>query len=378
MKNISFMVADGYALPNQPGAIFHFGQIPAGYARVGVSKVIPAFRTMELDIPGGDDEKTLGEVELGIVLWKKKYIVFPDSALRPPTPPSRNAAPTPPNTNPAPTSPSRNPPPQSPPAFPDDNWETTSSPSPVPSRQPTDAPPSNLIKRKLFTKGSSPVSKRANIPKKVKTPEKLPCEKSMEELEQSTRAEVRAFFARKKEERQDPIQKLLKSTSMEVKDRTVDNLYNPPPKPLSDYERGINKQLSSQMEERKRGKQVAQLGEQEVQSIPPLIVSSDKAAVSTNIAAQPESETSLAYLELAYAYVLGQPLVTDPASLTTQLWKLHNWYMAASKKEKFYFMAGVKEEHFFQEYAVQVEFSELFQMYNQRALDKSIISCYCL
>ena len=115
-----------------------------------------------------------------------------------------------------------------------------------------------------------------------------------------------------------------------------------------------------------------------MQSIPPLIVSSDKAAVSTNIAAQPESETSFAYLELAYSYVLGQPLVTDPASITTQLWKLHNWYMAASKKEKFYFMAGVKEEHFFREYAVQVEFSELFQMYNQRALDKSIISCYCL
>ena len=86
------------------------------------------------------------------------------------------------------------------------------------------------------------------------------------------------------------------------------------------------------MEEKKRGKQVAQLGEQEVQSIPPLIVSSDKAAVSTNIAAQPESETSFAYLELAYSYVPGQPLVTDPASLTTQLWKLHNWYMAVSKK----------------------------------------------
>ena len=31
MKNISFKVAVGYALPNQPGASYHLGQIPAGY-----------------------------------------------------------------------------------------------------------------------------------------------------------------------------------------------------------------------------------------------------------------------------------------------------------------------------------------------------------
>ena len=183
MKNINCLVADGYALPNQPGATFHSGQIPAGYARVRVTKVKPGFQVVELDIPGGDDEKTLGEVELGIVLWKKKYIVFPDLAPRSPTPRSRN------------------PPPQSPPALPDD-WEPTASPSPAPSRQPTEAPTSNLTKRKLFTstgtmlrKDRSPVKKCPNIPKKVKTPEKLPAEKSMEELEESSRAQVKAFFA---------------------------------------------------------------------------------------------------------------------------------------------------------------------------------------
>jgi hypothetical protein len=140
MKNISFPVANGYALPHQLGSTFHFGEIPAGFARVGVTKVMSGFNSMHLDIPGAEGEKTLGEVELGIVLWKKKYIKFPDSAPRPPTPPSRN------------------PPPQSPPALPDD-WEPTASPSPAPSRQSTAAPTSNLTKRKLFT--SSPVKKRA-------------------------------------------------------------------------------------------------------------------------------------------------------------------------------------------------------------------------
>ena len=170
MKNISFPVAAGYALPNQPGATYHVGQILAGYARVGVVKVMPGFQTLELDIPGGDDEKTLGEVKRGIVLWNKKYIVFPDSAPRPPTPPSRN---TPPQSS----------------SLPDD-WEPTASPSPAPSRQPTDAPTSNLTKRKLqFTstgtmlrKDRSPVKKRTKIPKKAKTPEKLSYEKTNEEL----------------------------------------------------------------------------------------------------------------------------------------------------------------------------------------------------
>ena len=138
---------------------------------------------MDLDIPGGDDEKTLGEVELGIVLWKKKHIVFPDAAPRPPTPPSRN------------------PPPQSS-SHPDD-WEPTASPSPAPSRQPTDAPTSNLTKRKLFP-SSTPVKKHGKSvrapenPKEVKAPEKLAGEMTMEELELRTQGQAAAFFEQKK------------------------------------------------------------------------------------------------------------------------------------------------------------------------------------
>ena len=49
MKNISFMVAVGFALPNEPRASYHVGQIPAGYARVGVDEIIPGFETLELD-----------------------------------------------------------------------------------------------------------------------------------------------------------------------------------------------------------------------------------------------------------------------------------------------------------------------------------------
>ena len=145
------------------------------------------------------------------------------------------------------------------------------SPSPAPSRQPTDAPTSNLTKRKLFTstgsmlrKDRSPVKKRAKIPKKVKSPEKLPYEKTNEELEEIMRAKVKAHFAPKKPPT-DPIKELLNTIPKETMDRTVDNLYNPPASPLTDYERCIEKTHSSQMEEKKCGKKVPQLGEQEVQ-----------------------------------------------------------------------------------------------------------------
>ncbi|XP_071676863.1 uncharacterized protein [Lolium perenne] len=57
---------------------------------------------------------------------------------------------------------------------------------------------------------------------------------------------------------------------------------------------------------------------------------------------------------------------------------LHTWYGVAAKGGMETIMVRVKEEHYFQEYSVSVDFSELFQLYNLRALDKSIVSCYCL
>jgi hypothetical protein len=38
----------------------------------------------------------------------------------------------------------------------------------------------------------------------------------------------------------------------------------------------------------------------------------------------------------------------------------------------------LKEEHYFYENEIIIELSEIFQIYNQAALDKSIVSCYCL
>jgi hypothetical protein len=90
MKNISMKVAVGYALPSVPGKVWHGRDIRAGYARVGVDAIVPGYESLELDVPGHEEETTLGEVLGGVILWDKKHIVFPGSAPRrttsPPSP----------------------------------------------------------------------------------------------------------------------------------------------------------------------------------------------------------------------------------------------------------------------------------------------------
>ena len=81
-------MAVGYALPCPPDARCHGREILVGYAKVGVDEIVTGFHDMELDIPGTEDERTLGEVVGGIILWDKNYIKLPGSAPRTTPPPS--------------------------------------------------------------------------------------------------------------------------------------------------------------------------------------------------------------------------------------------------------------------------------------------------
>jgi hypothetical protein len=58
MKNISMKV--DFALPCEPGVHLHGREIRAGYARVVVDEVVPGYDSLELDIPGPEEEMTLG------------------------------------------------------------------------------------------------------------------------------------------------------------------------------------------------------------------------------------------------------------------------------------------------------------------------------
>ena len=159
-------------------------------------------------------------------------------------------------------------------------------------------------------------------------------------------------------------------------ERCIENLYDPSPAPPSDYERSIGMSYDNKSEEPKKGKQVPQLGEQDVQSVPPLKVFDDKAAQGSQ--QHIVSTTDYPISGLAYEYVAGRNLVEKVKSLTTKMRQLHDWYKKEAKKGTVSIMVAVKEGHYFQKGVVSVEFREIFQLYNLRPLDKSIISSYYL
>ena len=82
MKNISMKVADAVAYTNPTEATFHCNPIPAGYARVMVDEVVDPYSGLTLDIPRGEDERTLGEAIHHIILWRKDCIIFPSLPTR--------------------------------------------------------------------------------------------------------------------------------------------------------------------------------------------------------------------------------------------------------------------------------------------------------
>ena len=61
----------------------------------------PRFQDLELEIPGGDGEKTLKDALHGIILWPKWYIIIPENeAANPPRDPPH----PPPSSSPGPSS----------------------------------------------------------------------------------------------------------------------------------------------------------------------------------------------------------------------------------------------------------------------------------
>jgi hypothetical protein len=137
------------------------------------------------------------------------------------------------------------------------------------------------------------------------------------------------------------------------------------------------------------GRTIPQLGQQENQSLAPLVVHSyddpetreliERSA--RQLGATIEYDDYFPMAEPVYKYKYGMPLVSNDKLplLQTQMRKLHDWYMQASHNSEAYLVVGIKDEHYFRgNEEINIEFEELFQLFNQDALDKSLMSCYCL
>ena len=82
-----------------------------------------------------------------------------------------------------------------------------------------------------------------------------------------------------------------------------------------------------------------------------------------------------------FRYQYGKPLVKDGTlALTTMMRRFHEWYMkTCSKSGKDALSMRIKEDHdFIGQELLTVDFDKFFQFYNLKALDKSLVACYCL
>jgi hypothetical protein len=79
---------------------------------------------------------------------------------------------------------------------------------------------------------------------------------------------------------------------------------------------------------------------------------------------------------------MGGPLIKpeQKRGLSTNMQNLLGWYKAYTEKKNFkrFILLDVREGHYFKRYLIHIPLDELFQIFNQRELDKSIISCYCM
>ena len=177
--------------------------------------------------------------------------------------------------------------------------------------------------------------------------------------------------------------------------------FEPPVKTVfSDYERSINKSFhqkgsrSSHSGSKKCGKTVAQLGEQTVQSIAPLKVNTGKQQEVTDEQIALAAELGFTIEEFMNQfglpdhvferrkYVPGEPMVTDEEEklLSTQMRHLHQWYITEAIPFNMPgFWIPVKRDYFDNGTGdLWIANEELFQLFHQLALDKSIVSLYCL
>jgi hypothetical protein len=142
-----------------------------------------------------------------------------------------------------------------------------------------------------------------------------------------------------------------------------------------------------------RGKRdVAQLGAQAKKLISPLKVFATDAGGSV---AQPShydfaTEAGLTLSQLmtgdipmapiAWQYEKGKSLVPPrmERTLPSRMQRLHEWYMHAAKGAREFVLMKITKDHFLGDDLVHIEFDKFFQLFNQDALDKSLVSAYVL
>ena len=80
-------------------------------------------------------------------------------------------------------------------------------------------------------------------------------------------------------------------------------------------------------------------------------------------------------------YEYGKPLVKDESSLSTMMRRLHDWYMKTCKESEgrnTLYMRVKKEHDLLGIELLPIPFEEVYQFFNQLAIDKATVTSYCL
>jgi hypothetical protein len=315
-------VAEGQAFPTSGPQILHTRPIPPGFAKVCVDNVLQGCGQVHLEVPGQDGNNKLGQNLGGFIAWRKRDIKFTDEeeVNSPPTassPPRRiPTPPSPPRRIPTPPSPPRRSPPQS----------TQPRRSPTPPRQ-TRRSGSSKISERSSKKSSGSLKSTAAV-------KKLAYEKTDAELAKEVQRQVHEHFKKK----EPPVKNVVDSdtcaffTDMAKVYQTGSREKRP--QDQSDYERGSRKAKTKQG--------------------PPL----------------------------RWPFNAGTPLIhpDDVPKLSTQMRRLHEWYVRYHHVTSCTsFPILYKEEDFYNgDGNFYVEFSELYQLYHQDALDISLLKLWIL
>ena len=382
------------ALP-EPSATFHCQSIPEGYARVMVDEITEGFEDLALDHPTGDGETRLGSCLKTPCLWRKELINLPNWTPPPPPPPPASQGTPPPPPPPPPASQGTPPPPpppsarggtlppsppalarpssQLPPSLPRQQGRKRPAASPAAPAHRSSSPLPRKQARKKTAAAAPSASASSSTAKggrqyrygpSLKTPSKLPYERTVEENANIVRAEVTNFFEGVKAKKHPPPQEKIDLVKAK---RTLAALRKPPKSPTkANYERIIEKSFleakwsgssirDQRLAEQRARKQISQLGEQADKSCPPLKVSSDIVANDprmvpgySNLGDYLPDDVHYDFLEVdEHRCEYGKPLAKDETSLTTMMRRFHDWYMKTCRESggTNTLTLFVKEEH---------------------------------
>ena len=159
---------------------------------------------------------------------------------------------------------------------------------------------------------------------------------------------MKDYFATQRAKRHPPQEEKIDPVKAK---RTLDALKRAsPPPPQTNYDRIIERTFieadrsgstisDRRLAERRARKKIAQLGEQENQSCPPLKVSSDIVAnppgilLGTNRGDYDDAHFDIMEVD-KFIYEYGKPLIKDGTTLTTMMRRFHDWYMETCRKSR--------------------------------------------